>query len=415
MGMNTTEAVGGDNSTIGTINLAHSLLRSRQIWLTRAFTPISAQDAELPRTLVDSVEVQIGPHIFADTRFHLIDEPPVTEALNTTMDSTLPPPVAFEFSDFPGELFCLPKDFSVDRKFSGKQHILAYFYAAPTQKVEKDPSVIKQDWYHYYSAERNLIRINVVIRSAGDNLIDVLLDYSDSHRTSVWREYRRSLCQPHPTARLSDDFIPGSFNNPNLPSRSQRSILIPSILAPQPPLDNARMNEKPGLENDALPKPNVEKSIGHARGGKVGYNFAVASASTSTKFYESDAESESDHESESIVEHVDNKPSATIKITFRSDRVDSNVNQKQTPRPESVTSSASKTKQATKKRPPLQPAVQGASSRPRRAAATSPDISSRACKYCGCNETPIWRRGPAGTGTLCNACGVKWKLGKILQ
>lgn len=27
----------------------------------------------------------------------------------------------------------------------------------------------------------------------------------------------------------------------------------------------------------------------------------------------------------------------------------------------------------------------------------------------------MWRRGPGGAGTLCNACGVKWKHGKILQ
>jgi hypothetical protein len=27
----------------------------------------------------------------------------------------------------------------------------------------------------------------------------------------------------------------------------------------------------------------------------------------------------------------------------------------------------------------------------------------------------MWRRGPHGAGTLCNACGVKWKHGKILQ
>jgi hypothetical protein len=27
----------------------------------------------------------------------------------------------------------------------------------------------------------------------------------------------------------------------------------------------------------------------------------------------------------------------------------------------------------------------------------------------------MWRRGPEGAGTLCNACGVKWKHGKILN
>jgi len=40
--------------------------------------------------------------------------------------------------------------------------------------------------------------------------------------------------------------------------------------------------------------------------------------------------------------------------------------------------------------------------------------TTRCCSYCGAKSTPIWRRGPEGTGTLCNACGVKWKNGKIL-
>ncbi|KAI9313374.1 hypothetical protein BX666DRAFT_2030176 [Dichotomocladium elegans] len=37
------------------------------------------------------------------------------------------------------------------------------------------------------------------------------------------------------------------------------------------------------------------------------------------------------------------------------------------------------------------------------------------CLYCGSKSTPMWRRGPQGAGTLCNACGVKWKHGKILS
>ncbi|KAJ1658349.1 hypothetical protein IWQ61_002399 [Dispira simplex] len=44
----------------------------------------------------------------------------------------------------------------------------------------------------------------------------------------------------------------------------------------------------------------------------------------------------------------------------------------------------------------------------------NPD-GTKKCQYCGCKTTPMWRRGPAGPGTLCNACGVKWKHGKILQ
>ncbi|CAO3643700.1 unnamed protein product [Cunninghamella blakesleeana] len=40
--------------------------------------------------------------------------------------------------------------------------------------------------------------------------------------------------------------------------------------------------------------------------------------------------------------------------------------------------------------------------------------SGKKCLYCGSKSTPMWRRGPKGAGTLCNACGVKWKHGKIL-
>ncbi|KAG5513479.1 hypothetical protein PMAC_000910 [Pneumocystis sp. 'macacae'] len=34
------------------------------------------------------------------------------------------------------------------------------------------------------------------------------------------------------------------------------------------------------------------------------------------------------------------------------------------------------------------------------------------CSICNTTETPLKRRGPNGPGTLCNACGVKWKGGR---
>jgi hypothetical protein len=36
------------------------------------------------------------------------------------------------------------------------------------------------------------------------------------------------------------------------------------------------------------------------------------------------------------------------------------------------------------------------------------------CSNCGTTKTPVWRKGPLGTGTLCNACGLKFSLGTIL-
>ena len=39
----------------------------------------------------------------------------------------------------------------------------------------------------------------------------------------------------------------------------------------------------------------------------------------------------------------------------------------------------------------------------------------RTLRWCACTSTPLWRRGPDGTSSLCNACGVKFKAGKIVM
>ncbi|KAI5675163.1 hypothetical protein M9H77_06113 [Catharanthus roseus] len=33
---------------------------------------------------------------------------------------------------------------------------------------------------------------------------------------------------------------------------------------------------------------------------------------------------------------------------------------------------------------------------------------SKICNNCGANETPLWRKGPNGPKTLCNACGLRY-------
>ncbi|OEL27402.1 GATA transcription factor 1 [Dichanthelium oligosanthes] len=50
--------------------------------------------------------------------------------------------------------------------------------------------------------------------------------------------------------------------------------------------------------------------------------------------------------------------------------------------------------------PPPQPAGGGAAPR-------------RRCTHCASEETPQWRQGPAGPSTLCNACGVRFKSGRL--
>lgn len=38
----------------------------------------------------------------------------------------------------------------------------------------------------------------------------------------------------------------------------------------------------------------------------------------------------------------------------------------------------------------------------------------RQCANCACTETPLWRRSPLGPKTLCNACGVRMKKGRLV-
>ncbi|KAI8351545.1 hypothetical protein BD560DRAFT_409274 [Blakeslea trispora] len=38
----------------------------------------------------------------------------------------------------------------------------------------------------------------------------------------------------------------------------------------------------------------------------------------------------------------------------------------------------------------------------------TPEIIPGTCSSCHCTSTPLWRKGPLGPKTLCNACGLKW-------
>jgi hypothetical protein len=39
----------------------------------------------------------------------------------------------------------------------------------------------------------------------------------------------------------------------------------------------------------------------------------------------------------------------------------------------------------------------------------------KTCAHCRATDTPQWRAGPDGNGTLCNACGIRYKMGKLCQ
>jgi hypothetical protein len=45
---------------------------------------------------------------------------------------------------------------------------------------------------------------------------------------------------------------------------------------------------------------------------------------------------------------------------------------------------------------------------------SSNSIPTRRCTHCLSQKTPQWRAGPLGPKTLCNACGVRYKSGRLL-
>ncbi|EPS68410.1 hypothetical protein M569_06360, partial [Genlisea aurea] len=57
------------------------------------------------------------------------------------------------------------------------------------------------------------------------------------------------------------------------------------------------------------------------------------------------------------------------------------------------------------------PVVKEASSS---AAAASEVGMRKRCWHCESDKTPQWREGPMGPKTLCNACGVRYKSGRLL-
>ncbi|XP_050239128.1 GATA transcription factor 1 [Quercus robur] len=45
---------------------------------------------------------------------------------------------------------------------------------------------------------------------------------------------------------------------------------------------------------------------------------------------------------------------------------------------------------------------------------TTTTTIGRKCQHCGAEKTPQWRAGPLGPKTLCNACGVRYKSGRLV-
>ncbi|GLT65583.1 hypothetical protein SLA2020_380070 [Shorea laevis] len=68
----------------------------------------------------------------------------------------------------------------------------------------------------------------------------------------------------------------------------------------------------------------------------------------------------------------------------------------------------------SRSRPRVKPPAKKHKKRPAAEAGASPAQPPRRCSHCGVQKTPQWRTGPLGAKTLCNACGVRFKSGRLL-
>ncbi|KAL6643145.1 hypothetical protein ACP70R_021326 [Stipagrostis hirtigluma subsp. patula] len=65
--------------------------------------------------------------------------------------------------------------------------------------------------------------------------------------------------------------------------------------------------------------------------------------------------------------------------------------------------------------PPQVPAAEAAVRNPRAPPqAPAAKAADRRCRHCGTEKTPQWRGGPEGRRTLCNACGVQYRKGRLV-
>ncbi|XP_024032949.1 GATA transcription factor 4 [Morus notabilis] len=53
-------------------------------------------------------------------------------------------------------------------------------------------------------------------------------------------------------------------------------------------------------------------------------------------------------------------------------------------------------------------------SKPKGDSSPSTEGGVRRCSHCASEKTPQWRTGPMGPKTLCNACGVRYKSGRLV-
>ncbi|MCL7027666.1 hypothetical protein MKW94_009449 [Papaver nudicaule] len=110
--------------------------------------------------------------------------------------------------------------------------------------------------------------------------------------------------------------------------------------------------------------------------------------------------------------NVQNLPMSDSYISSKSD----NFAESHPPYKSKINGNEQQKKQKKKKKKRLPPSLPSYSSdhgNPLQQQQQQPGVAVQKCLHCEITETPEWRQGPMGPRTLCNACGQRYRLGRL--
>ncbi|KAJ2499103.1 hypothetical protein GGH96_003763 [Coemansia sp. RSA 1972] len=244
-------------SARSTLSLAHSLLQSRVSWLTHMFDALDTASCAQPRQLLGTFELQIGPHLFAHTRLY---------KLTGVREDQL----ALQFAENTSDLFWVPGDLGIDTRgeYEGHDVLHLYFYAQPHNARRGG---VAEQLGVYCLADKQLTRIQVVVREMDQKLGDALVQYTKQPMVNVCREYRHAMCVQRPMVKYGWAFLPES-QRPAVKCVAKRPVLS---LA-QRPVVRQTVPQGARVESSDYVEPVVRPV--YRGGGKTGYTAAVAAA-----------------------------------------------------------------------------------------------------------------------------------------
>ncbi|KAJ1960074.1 hypothetical protein IWQ62_004368 [Dispira parvispora] len=300
----------------------------------------------------------IGPHMFPNTRFYVAPAKPGKAAAvrksrgSNKRQSTTPPTVVFEFTENPGALWVFPPDAVIEPTTMTAPFEVLVSFCLPSKMASPQPLIMQ-------------------ISQVNDALLDHLQRAVATNSALVQALTQKSEASDASSEIPLDYFLPCE---------------LPSTLLDDPEFH--KYIHTLTTTSSHVETPSLTPSHFPVAGASA---TETAEASTLKRHIDA-AESISQGASRATAEFGDEAPKVTKRVKSYYEGPDT------TPSPKKSGGKTGSTKRA--------PGTGSYNNNPG---------GTKKCQYCGCKTTPMWRRGPAGPGTLCNACGVKWKHGKILQ